>query len=164
LSFITDIEKDIGFVNLNEFEIGESNFDYITRNYKLKKDGYVISNSKEAGIWVIKELEKRNSKLKVHLCTANTKNNFQYTNRLKLHKILSFGEKTGEGTVIYLAVSKDIKKLNKKYPKESFIDRQKSRLIISERLAKKLLDKYKIERTEEFPTYDRIETEKEYIN
>lgn len=164
LDFILDVEKEIGFVNLNEFEIGESNFNFITKKYKLKENGYVISKSKEAGIWVLKQLEKRKTKLNVHLCMADTKNNFQYKNRLKQHKILPFGKKTKDGTVLYLAIKKDIKRLSKKYPKESYIDRQKNRLIISQKLAKKLLTDYKVERAEEFPTYDRIEVEKEYIN
>jgi len=90
LGFILNLEKEIGFVNLNEFEIGESNFEFITSKYELKEGGYVVSGSKEAGIWVLKELEKNNSKLKVHLCTADTKKNYQYRNRLKLHETLPF--------------------------------------------------------------------------
>lgn len=164
LDFILSIQDEISFVNLNEFEIGESNFEYITSKYTLKKGGYVVSGSKEAGIWVLKELEKNNSRLKVHLCTADTKNNYQYRNRLKLHKILPFGKRTEDGTVIYLAVSSDVKELNERYPNESCIDKSQNRLIISEKLARKLLKDYKIEKVEEFPTYDRIEIEKEYIN
>src|SRR4030042_3184558 len=131
LDFILNIKKDIGFVNLNEFEIGESNFDYVTNKYKLKENGYIISGSKEAGIWILKQLEKRNVKIKVHLCTADTKNNYQYKNRLKLHKISPFGKKTKDGTVIYLVIKKDRKKINKNYPKESYLDMIKDRLIIS---------------------------------
>jgi len=162
LDFILSVKDYIDFVNLNELESSETNLDYITSKYKLKEGGYIIDCSKEAGIKLLEDLEKENVKLKVHLCTAETKNNYQYANRLKIHNILPYGYKTKEGTVIYLT-SED-KTLADKYPRETYYDKDKERVILSEELAKKLLNDYKIKKTEEFPTFDRIIVEEEYLN
>lgn len=166
----------VGFVNLNELEISETNFNYITNNYKLNKDSYTINGSKEAGLKILKLCRKNKLNIKVHLCTANTKNQHQYKNRLKLHKILPYGYKTREGTVRYFAIySKDNKKINKnnnnnnnnkinfknltsqlKKFKYVYPDIKRNRILLSEKIVPKILalDKYKIARTEEFPTYD----------
>jgi uncharacterized protein len=155
LEFILKMEKFVSFVNLNEFELSETNFEIITKNYSLKEGGYVIQESLEAGKWILDELSKRKSKLKVHICTADLKNCSQFANRLKRHIILPYGKKTKDGTVIYLIVNK---KLNLK---NTFYDEKKKRTILSEKIAKKLIGKEKIIRVEEYPTYDRIEVESE---
>jgi hypothetical protein len=158
LDFILNVEKNISFVNLNEFELSETNFDRITKNYTLKEGGYVVAGSLEAGKWILEELTKTKSKLKVHMCTAELKNCSQFANRLKRHEILPYGKKTKEGTVIYL-ISEG--KLNLK---GTYYDKDKKRTILSEPTARKLLTKYKIKRVEEYPTYDRIEVEEEELN
>jgi len=200
LEFIIKISPFIGFVNLNEFEISDTNFDKITKDYKISKDTYTISGSRQAGIWLINNLKKQiknnNSKLKtkneinVHFCTANTKNNYQFKNRLKLYNILPYGHKTEDGTVIYLAIylkkSDNLnniqKEINKQIKKqitsdEFYFDKKKNRIILSPILAKEILGnqsnlnnqpnkklKFKIERVEEFPTSDGIEVEREEIS
>ena len=157
--FILRIEKDISFVNLNEFELSETNFSQITKKYTLKEGGYVVSGSLEAGKWILNELSKRKTKLKVHLCTADLKNHSQFVNRLKKHKIFKYGKRTEDGTVIYLVVNK---KLNLE---GTIYDEKKKRTILSEEIARKLLTfgKEKIIRVEEYPTYDRIEVEEEEL-
>jgi pyruvate formate-lyase activating enzyme-like uncharacterized protein len=159
---IKKFSKDIGFVNLNELEIGESNFDYITNKYIMSADSYTIKDSKKAGLWILKQCEKSKLKIKVHLCTAETKNWYQFRNRLKNYKILPFGKKTDEGTVIYFFTDDfEIKKELKK--KDYFIDKTKKRIILNPKkiLQKKL--KCKIFKVEEYPTEDKIEVEKEEI-
>jgi hypothetical protein len=157
LNFILKMEKFVSFVNLNEFELSETNFNLMTKKYKLNEGGYVVAGSLEAGEWILDELKKNKSKLKMHLCTAELKNCSQFANRLKLHKILPYGKKTKDGTVIYLIVNK---KLNLK---NTFYDEKKNRTILSGKIAKRLLNKEKIFRVEEYPTYDRIEVEKEEL-
>jgi len=163
--FIKKVSPYIGFVNLNEFEVGESNIDFVTDNYNLEEGGYIISGSKKAGINLLKKLEEQGTNLKVHFCTANTKNRFQYANRLKKHDILPYGHRNKEGTVIYLIVNdrKEFEGLIKKYPEDTYYDKIKDRIIISEGLAKRMINKISIERVEEFPTFDRIEVECEKI-
>jgi len=167
LDFIIKISKIIGFVNLNEFELSETNFNCIVKNYRLNEGGYTIKDSIKAGIWLLKKIKKLKFKIKVHLCTAETKNNYQFKNRLKLHKILPFGKRTKEGMVKYLSIyfknkgqgGKE-KKIKKLIPKNSFyIDKKKNRIILSNNSANKLLGRLKILLVEEFPTFDGIETE-----
>jgi len=155
LEFIKKCEKQISFVNLNEFELSETNFNFVTKNYNLSQNGYVISKSAEAGIWIIKNFIKE--KIKIHLCTAELKNKTQFVKRLQRHEILPYGKKTDEGTVIYLSTNQRIN------GKGTFYDVKKKRTILSENVAKKLLGKIKIKKTEEFPTYDRIEVEEEIL-
>ena len=173
LDLILRLKDSVGFVNLNEFELSETNMDIVTKKYNLNSGGYTIKESISAGIWILKEIEKRKLKIKIHLCTANLKNNYQFKNRLKLHKILPFGYKTSEGMVKYLAIycktKVELNKLAKQFKKsEAYVDNQKLRLILSEKTAYKLLktkgNKYKISLVEEFPTFDRIETEKQDLN
>jgi len=157
VNFILKIKDYIGFVNLNEFELSDTNFDIVTKDYTLKKGGYVIKGSLEAGRWILNELKRKKINLKVHLCTAELKNQHQFRNRLKKHKILPYGKRTEDGTVIYLITKRKLT------GKGKFYDKKKRRTILSESVAKKLLGKYKITRVEEFPTHDRIEVEEEEI-
>ncbi len=169
LDFILKIKDYIGFVNLNELEISETNFDYMTKKYRFNKTGYVIKNSKQAGLWLLNKLKEKKIKLNIHFCAAELKNNHQFKNRLKRHKIMPFGKRTKEGLVKYLAVYyKNYKQLNKIKKKMNnknyFIDKNKKRIILSENNAIKLLaNNYKIFLVEEFPTHDRIEVEKQGI-
>lgn len=157
LDFILKAKDYVGFVNLNEFELSETNFDIITKNYKLKEGGYVVKGSLEAGKWILKELSKKKINLKVHLCTAQLKNLHQFKNRLMRHKIFPYGKRTDDGNVIYLTTPGKLKMKN------TFYDKEKKRTILSEEVAKKLLGKRKILRVEEFPTRDRIEIESEKL-
>jgi len=157
LDFILKMKDFVGFVNLNEFELSETNFDKITKNYKLKEGGYVVKGSVEAGKWVLEQLGKKEIKLNVHICTAQLKNLHQFQNRLRRHKIFPYGKRTEEGNVIYLVADGKLKMKN------TFYDKEKNRTILSEEVAKRLLGKIKIKRVEEFPTCDRMEIEEEVI-
>jgi len=167
--FIKKLKNYIGFVNLNEFEISETNYDIITKNYKLNKDGYTIADSKKAGLWIIRQAEKEKLKLKIHLCTAETKNWHQYKNRLKLHKIYKYGYRTPDGIVRYFAIyAKNVDKTAKELKKfkEIYVDKNKNRIILDEKIVPGILKlkKYKIARVEEYPTFDKDETQFEFIN
>ncbi|MGV8151612.1 MAG: radical SAM protein [Candidatus Nanoarchaeia archaeon] len=158
--FIKKASPYIGFVNLNEFEIGDTNFDYVTNNYKLNDGGYTVKDSIKSGLWILRQCEKEKIKLKIHLCTAKTKNWHQYRNRLKRHSINKYGIKTKDGTVVYFCLDKN--KLNdiEKISKECYIDKDKKRIVISVSLAKKLVNLgFKVKRIEECPTYERDEVE-----
>ncbi|MBM3234345.1 radical SAM protein [Candidatus Pacearchaeota archaeon] len=151
LKFIKKSENLLGFVNLNELELSETNFNIMQKKYKLNKDTYTIAGSGEAGLWILNQAKKL--KIKLHFCTAKTKNLHQYLNRLKRHEILPYGKKTKEGTVIYFIINKKL------IMKNSYYDKRKKRTIISPLLIDKLINKYKILRIEEHPTYDRQELE-----
>ena len=175
LNFILKVKEDIGFVNLNELEISDTNFNIVTKRYKLKENGYVVADSKKAGLWVLGELKKNKIKLKLHLCTAELKNWHQYKNRLLRHKILPFSKRTRDGTIIYFAVNGKIQKipagifcLSKSATANNtdlqinsgYYDKKKKRTIIPAGRIRKLKNRYKILRIEEYPTYDRDEVER----
>lgn len=166
LNFIFKIKDYIGFVNLNELELSETNFEYITGRYKLEEGGYVVSGSKTAALWILKQLEKYKTKLRVHFCTAELKDWHQYKNRLLAHKILPYGRRTEDGTVIYYAIySRNNKQFNKLIKQKlGYADNKKMRIIIPKRGVIKLIEsKYKVERVEEYPTYDGAEVMREKL-
>jgi len=166
LNFILKIKEHIGFVNLNELEVSETNINNLGK-YKFKEGGYIVSGSIEAGIWILQNLEKAKIKLAVHLCTAELKDWHQYKNRLLMHEILPFGKRTEEGTVIYLAIyAKDSNEFDKLIKlKLGYTDNKKLRIILPEKRVCKLIKgkKYKVERVEEYPSYDGAEVMREVL-
>jgi uncharacterized protein len=170
--FIYEVRDIIGFCNLNELEISETNFDLITKIYTLNHDSYTVKGSIKTGIWIIKECEKRKLKPIIHLCTARTKDSYQFINRLLKHSILPYGNITDEGTVVYFAVyyEDEIKKKESedkivKITKDYFVDEDKKRIIIKIKDVEKvyLKTKLKIARVEEHPTYGADYLEFSYI-
>lgn len=163
LKFIKKASPLISFLNLNELESGEISEKRMLKKYKLNKDGYTISNSIDAGKYLIKKLEQEKIKLNIHLCTAELKNWHQYKNRLKNYKVPKFFKKTEDGTFIYFATDSQ-KELIQTLPKNKFReDKKKKRIILSPKIVSELKDKIKIYKIEEYPTYDREECEVEII-
>jgi uncharacterized protein len=168
ISFVSSLKDYIGFLNLNEFEISETNFNIVIKNYKINEDTYTISQSKKSGLNILKHFKK--TKLKIHLCTAKTKDLHQYVNRLKKYNILPFGHKTKDGNVIYFAVypknirkvSKQIKKITSNY----YIDKSKKRIILDIKDVEKVYEKLglKIARVLEPLTYRSEYLEFSYID
>ena len=160
---IKELKNYISFANLNEFELSETNFDIMTKKHTFNEDTYTIRNSITAGKSIIQKATKEKLKVKVHLCTARTKDCYQYINRLLKHNILPLGNQTDEGTVVYFAhyyeklttAKKQIKKLTKKF----HIDKQNKRIILDMNEVINLYDKIKVARVEEHPTFgqDRLE-------
>jgi len=151
--FILQVKDIIGFVNLNQFEISDTNFDKVTENYELDDNGYTIKGSLEEGKRLLNELARERTKLKIHFCTAELKLWHQYKNRLLRHKILPYGKRNEDGTVSYLAIYGE--KIEGGY-----YDKKKDRTILSEKLARELKGKHKVELVEEYPTSDGDEVER----
>jgi len=167
IRLLSKLESFISFVNLNELEIGESNVDFMTntKKYKLIEGGYVVSDSKEAGIKVLEFFKNKKSKLKIHLCTANTKNWFQFKNRLKNYTPLKFGKMTDEGIVVYFVVENpnQIESVKNMKNIRFYEDKKKKRILIKAEDVRKLMNNFEVFRVEEFPTSDRIEVERERV-
>jgi len=161
--FIRKISPFISFVNLNEFEISETNQKILMKSYGLNEDTYTIRKSREAGIWILEKAKKERLKLKLHFCTACTKNCYQYQNRLKLHKILPFGIKTGEGTVIYFVLdyNKGIIRKLRDFKIQFYHDIEGNRLVLDPKQLEILLkNKIRFFRSEEHPTHDKTVMER----
>ncbi len=161
--FIKQAVPYISFLNMNELESGEFSQKYMSKKYKINKDGYTISNSIDAGKYLIKKINEFAPKLNMHLCTAELKNWHQYKNRLKNYKMFPFAKKTKDGTIIYFATNYSKEFLPSLPPKQFYLDKKKNRIILHPKLVNKLKDKLEIFRIEEYPTYDREECEVEKI-
>lgn len=152
--FIEKVKDFISFVNLNEFEMSETNESFIEKKYELNDSGYTVKGSLAEGEKLLNEFSREHTKLKVHLCSAELKNWHQYRNRLLRHKILPNGKRTEEGTVEYLAVYGD-------NLKEGYYDKKKNRTLLTEKEAERAKEKgKKVERVEEYPTFDGDEVER----
>jgi len=163
LEFILQVKPNISFVNLNELELGESNEKFILKNYKLNEEGYTISKSIKTGLQILNVLKKEKINLKVHLCTARTKNWHQYRNRLKRYKKIPFSEKTEEGTLVYFFAKPNNKIKNLLFKKDFFFDKVKKRFIINPKKVR-LLNHFQIWKAEEYPTFDREDVLLEKLN
>ncbi len=158
ISFIQKIEDFISFVNINEFEISETNQKKIENKFKLNKDTYTIKNSLETGKKILKYLEKKKTKLRVHLCSAETKDLYQLRNRFLRRKILPFGKRLKNGNVVYFVVFENPKENIKKIrgiTKNIFFDKERKRILIKMEDVSEVYEKtdLKIARVEEQPVF-----------
>lgn len=168
ISFVSSVKDYISFLNLNEFEISETNFDIVTKKYKINEDTYTINQSKKSGLRILNYFKRTH--LKIHLCTARTKDLHQYINRLKKYKPLPFGHKTKDGNIIYFAVYpknmikvlKQIKNITPNY----YIDKSKKRIILDMKDVEKVYRGLglKIARVLEPPTHNSDYLEFSYID
>jgi len=131
--FIKKISPFVGFVNLNEFELSETNFDRVTKDYSLNEDSYSVFGSLKAGKWIINKARKDNLKIKIHLCSAKTKDFHQYKNRLRRYDILPFGNRLKNGNVVYFTTYdlsiKNLKRI-KKITNNCCLDKERKRVLI----------------------------------
>lgn len=155
--YILKIKDLISFVNLNEFEISETNFNIITKKYRLNEDTYTVRNSISVGKDLVKKL--RGKGLKVHLCSARTKDCYQYVNRLKKHNIMPYGKRMSDGNVIYFVIyykniEKDYRKISE-FTNRFVVDKTNKRFILSRCIVRKLYKytDFKIERIVEPPVF-----------
>lgn len=170
--FITKVKDFISFVNLNELEISDTNFNIFTKEYNFNPDSYTISGSIKAGKKILDACE--NLGLKMHLCTAITKMKHQYGNRLKRTKALPFAKRDKEGMANYFAIycnsAEQLKEyaeeLKNKFGKNIFADDEKKRILLSKSTVGKILklNKFKVSKVKEYPTSDRIEVEVSPLN
>ncbi len=174
IEFVKRVSSLIGFINMNELELSETNFDIFTEKYSFNEDTHTVSNSVPSGLEIMKSLRKISPSLLIHLCTDFLKSNYQFGNRLKKHTILPFGFQDEEGMANYFAIycgsDKEIKETENKLKSEKhadfYPDIPKKRIILSEKLANKLIKnkKYKITKVTEYPTFDKTEVESYPLN
>ena len=82
---IKDADSMIDYINLNELEFSDTNAEaMIKKGFSLRdNEDYAVAGSIDTGINLLEYAAKNTKDISVHLCTASTKYDYQYWNRLK---------------------------------------------------------------------------------
>jgi len=171
----------IDFLNLNELEIADNRMSKLAKLGFLTKSriSYAVKGSEETALKLMKYIEKKKYKLNVHYCTAKLKDKVQLGERIK-RRARNIKKKYDivdeEGLLIRGAIyGRDLIKIRKGLMKEFDIpsdlievDKDKKRLLtgawIVDELKKELKKKnLKIVVIKEYPTYDRLEVESDFL-
>ncbi len=165
----------IKFVNLNELEFSESNWDMMERmNYGIKDElSSAVDGSEEIGMTAVEEHDE----IPVHFCSSSFKDGVQLRNRLVRmadHNAEEYDVVTEDGTILRgLAYPDDldaaISILKEKYdvPDELIHkDSDKKRLEVASWVLEELADElpFKCYISEQYPTADHLEVERTPLN
>jgi hypothetical protein len=173
-------EHELQWVNLNELEYSESNFEYLDNmKYCIKNDiSAAVKGSQETARHIISRVYTENLTLGVHYCSVSFKDGIQLKNRIKRRAFNIAKEYeviTEEGTLlkgaIYMSETPLIhlySVLKNEYNVSEnllFIDTEKNRIEIGlwilEKIAQQLsTNGYMCYLVEEYPTTDRLEVER----
>ncbi len=169
---ITYAEKiGIKFVNLNELEFSESNWDMMEKqNYELKGE---LSSAVLGSEKIALNLLKKHKKMSVHFCSSSFKDGVQLRNRLTRrakHIAKPFDVITEDGTIMRgIVYSNNLEELRNKlskdfkvpdeYMEENF---ERGYMMIAPWILKKIVKKldFKCYIVEEYPTADCLEVER----
>jgi len=172
VKLIEFVKDKIDFLNLNELEYSEINSgEYNKRDLLVKSElSYGIKGSEELALELLEQFPDMN----IHYCTSKLKDGVQMANRIKKRAKNvkeDFDIITDEGMLIRGAVydAKDLEKAKQEIGlKEIKIDKRKHRLLLSKKNVKKFAKKikklgYKPAIVEEYPTWDQLEIEVNFI-
>jgi len=158
-SYLLEVSDSISFMNLNELEISETNEQLFAKRFAFNEDTYTVRGSVTDGKWIVEKAKKEGLGVSIHFCTAKTKDSAQYKNRLKQYDTLPYGNKTGEGTVVYFCIytknlEKDVRIL-REITKNYYEDKENERIIVRMADVEAVYDdgRFTITRVEECPTY-----------
>lgn len=173
LSYASSI--GIRFVNLNELEFSESNYDMMDEHgYDLKDDiSAAIAGSEETAFRMMEKF----TDLPIHFCSSSFKDGVQLRNRLLRranHIAKEYDIVTEDGTILKgLAYPEDLEEaaafLKEEYEVPDsliFIDSERNRLEVASWVLEELADElpFKCYISEEYPTADRLEVERTPLN
>ncbi len=163
------------FINLNELEFSESNYDMMEKNHYEMKDetSAAILGSKETAIRLIES----HPDIPIHFCSSTFKDSVQLRNRLKRraeHIAKEYDVVTDDGTILKGLIYADdlddaARFMVEEYdvPEELYmIDREKNRIEIASWIVDEVAEElpFKCYIIEEYPTSDRLEVERTPLN
>jgi len=167
-------EAGVKFININEFEFSESNWNMMEEmGYRVKDDlSSAVAGSEE----MVTELMRKYPKYPIHFCSSAFKDGVQLRKRLirranviaKEHDVV-----TDDGTIIKgIVYADDLDEamaaiLKLKVPKDLvFIDEDRKRIEVASWKLRKISKKlpYRSYIIEEYPTFDRMEVERMPLN
>jgi Uncharacterized conserved protein related to pyruvate formate-lyase activating enzyme len=164
-------ELGVKFINLNELEFSETNWDMMdSMGYDLKDDSSAVAGSEEVALNVIK-----GSDVPIHFCSSSFKDSVQLRRRLIRRAENTAREMdvvTEDGTVLkgllYTDNVEEAIDLLKEYdvPDELFFDCGNGKLEVAPWVLEELSEElpYKCYIIEEYPTADRLEVERTPLN
>ena len=166
---------DIGFVNLNELEFSESNWDMMGEHgYEVRDEiSAAIDGSEDVAI----RMMKSHPGLSIHFCSSTFKDGVQLRKRLirRANRIAKeYDVITEDGTLLKGLVYADdledaARLLREEYdvPDElMYIDPERNRMEIAPWIVEEIADElpFKCYISEEYPTEDRLEVERTPLN
>jgi len=170
LELIKYAKDKVNAFNLNELELAQTKIEeFKKQKWKTDKDTITIKGSERTASNIIKKA--RGWHVRVHYCSAQFKDEVQFTERLKNYAkkaALSTDKITDSGMLLRGAIysDQDIEELKERFPGESFTqDNEKSRILCSVRFVRD--HKHEIPKCailEEYPTQDRTENYKEFLS
>lgn len=183
------IETKVKFLNLNELEISDTNSnELLKKGFRPKNSlSYAVKKSQEMAFQLLKHL--KDTRLKVHYCTATLKDKVQLRKRIQLrakNHATKYDKITADGTlkrtILYLDELKPgfrykekIKKANKKKLLEKLndinkkingmIDKDSYRIIINKTMITKAkqIPNTSVAIIEEYPTKDAMLIDVEFL-
>ena len=176
LDALADYAQSIGidFVNLNELEFSESNWDMMEKyGYDLVDElSSAVKDSLETADYVM----KRHPDLRMHFCSSTFKDGVQLRNRLKRKAEKSAKEYeviTDDGTVIKGVLYGDLAEarriLSEEYDVPDVLmnlDEERNRLEVAPWVLEEIAPElpFRCYEVEEYPTADRLEVERAPLN
>ena len=164
-------ELGVKFINLNELEFSETNWDMMdSMGYDLKDESSAVAGSEKVAREVIKD-----SKMRIHFCSSSFKDSVQLRRRLIRRAENTAREMdivTEDGTILKgLLYADDVKEaiaVLREYdvPDDLFSDRGNGKLEVAPWVLEELAEElpYKCYIVEEYPTADRLEVERTPLN
>ncbi len=176
LDALADYAQSIGidFVNLNELEFSESNWDMMEKyGYGLVDE---LSSAVKGSLETAEYVMKRHPDLRMHFCSSTFKDGVQLRNRLKRKAEKSAKEYeviTDDGTVIkgvlYGDLSEAKRILSEEYDVPDVLmnlDEERNRLEVAPWVLEEIAPElpFRCYEVEEYPTADRLEVERAPLN
>ena len=164
----------VDFVNLNELEFSESNWDMMDRfHYGIVDDlSSAVAGSAETAQYVM----DRHPDMRIHFCSSTFKDGVQLRNRLKRKAEKSAKEYeviTEDGTVIKGVLYGDLAEAKRMLSEEydvpevlMFLDEERNRLEVAPWVLEEIASElpFRCYEVEEYPTADRLEVERAPLN
>ena len=167
-------DAGVDFININEFEFSESNWNMMEdMSYRVKDD---LSSAVAGSETMTAELMRKYPKCPIHFCSSAFKDGVQLRRRLIRRANVIAGKHdiiTDDGTIIKgIVYADDLNEaaallLKMKVPRDlMLIDEERKRIEVASWKLRKISKKlpYKSYIVEEYPTFDRMEVERMPLN
>jgi len=171
------LDAGVDFINLNELEMNYINYKTLkTRNYATRSDiSSAVAGSAELGMRVLSHFGERNCN--IHFCSVAFKDGVQLKNRIgrRARNVMKpYQEITGDKTLVRALIecpptAENLLSLQKKFDiPDGMIekDHANSCLTTAWYIAEEINEHipFRCAIVEEYPTYDRLEVERRYLD